>query len=254
MLKDLYALQKVELAERAVQEERAASRELQQLRQVKAALAERKENLSRIGQEIAALTEQLAGFPRQIKELEDKIAKENKAIYDGSVVNVRELNARETQAAVLSEKLKELQSLQALYLGEQEQKSAQSGEIKKKMTADYQRFIELKATYQELEKNWRQKLEDLLAAKQQLVTSIAPQELQWFESVKCRCGGTPVAMLSEDHVCSGCHTIVPPITFKRTTLGQKTYCEKCGRTLFVADIVAAVAIEGEPPALKSARR
>lgn len=240
MLKDLFALQCVELAERDVHEERAESAELQQLRQIKAALAGRKEDLYRAEQEISALAEQLSDFPRQIKELEAKIVKENQAIYDGSVVNLRELNARETQAAALSEKLKELQNLQALYQGEQQQKSADCQEIKKQMATDYQRFIELKAAYQELERDWQKRLAELGRQREKLASAIDPQELQWYESVKCRCNGAPLAMLNEEHVCGGCHTIVPPITFKRTRLGQRTYCEKCGRTLFVEEETIAI--------------
>ncbi|NLF79599.1 MAG: hypothetical protein GX572_00235 [Clostridia bacterium] len=252
MLKDLFALQCVELAERAVHDERAESAELQQLRQIKAALDGLKENLYHTEQEMSALSEQLADFPRQIKELEARLIKENQAIYDGSVVNLRELSAREAQAAALSEKLKELQNLQALYQGEQQQKDADCQKIKKSMAADYQRFIELKSVYQELERDWRRRLGELGRQRKKMAAAIEPQELQWYESVKCRCNGAPLAMLNEEHVCCGCHTIVPPITFKRTKLGQRTYCEKCGRTLFVEEEIIEIEADAEQPEKKRA--
>jgi len=45
-------------------------------------------------------------------ELKDKIAKENVALYDGSVTNAKELAAREAQISNIEEKLQLLQDQQ----------------------------------------------------------------------------------------------------------------------------------------------
>ena len=117
----------------------------------------------------------------------------------------------------------------------QEQKNATILELKRQMAHDYEDFTRLKSQVQQLQAGAKQHREQLEQQRKELEATIPADELAWYESVKNKCGGTPVAMLNADHVCSGCHTIVPPITFKRTTLGQKTVCENCGRTLFVED-------------------
>ena len=235
MLKQLYQLQLIEMEEKKELDKQRQSAEFQQLRKVKADFAHQKENYLQLEQDLAALNEQLAVFPAQLAELEEKISAENAAIYDGSVVNTRELSARESQIAALTEKLHELQSLESLYMGERAQKNATILELKRQMAHDYEDFTRLKSQVQQLQAEAKQHLEQLEQQRKELEATIPADELAWYESVKNKCGGTPVAMLNADHVCSGCHTIVPPITFKRTTLGQKTVCENCGRTLFVED-------------------
>ena len=245
MLKELFKLQNIEVAERAVLDEKKESREFKQLKELKATFELQKENYLKMEKELASLDSQLSVFPKQIGELEERINQENKAIYDGSVSNIKELSAREAQVAALSEKLKELQSLRELYLGEYEQKHAEYEENRKKMAENYQLFEKIKTDFQKMQEVWQQNLDDLAAQKKSLIAGIAKKDVAWYESIKEKCNGTPIAMLNADHVCSGCHTIVPPVTFKRTTLGQKTFCEKCGRTLFVEEIMAEVDIKAK---------
>jgi uncharacterized protein len=238
MLKDLFKYQSFEVAERAVQNAKKESSEYKQLVALKAEFTKEKEKYLSIEQETQTLANQLAAFPSKIEELEEKIANENAAIYDGSVGNVKELAARETQLTTLNEKLKELQNLNALYLEEYEQKTLEQQLSKDKIAVAYEEFTKIKEEYQKLQVGWQKQMDAIAKEKNALKATIAQDELDWFEKVKNKCNGTPVAMLNEEHVCSGCYTIVPPVTFKRTCLGQETYCEKCGRILFVEELEA----------------
>lgn len=236
MLKKLFDLQNIELAKKAILEEKKECWEFRQLKALKAAFDLQKENYLEMEKELASLDSQLAVFPKQIEELEERLNRENKAIYNGSVSNLKELSAREAQVSALSDKLKELQNLQEQCFNEYSQKHAEHEENKNNMSENYQQFIKIKEAFQKMQEAWDKKLADLAAQKQALIAAIPESELMWFESVKGKCHGTPIAMLNAEHVCSGCYTIVPPITYKRTSLGQKTFCEKCGRTLFVEKI------------------
>lgn len=235
MLKELFELQLVEVAERSLHDEKKECKEYKQLKELKASFSLEKEKYLKIEKEVASLTSQISLFPQQVQGLEEKIATENKSIYDGSVVNVKELAAREAQAAALADRLKELQSLNALYQGELEQRTEQRDKSKGKITEDYQLFMKIKDQYQKVQEANLKKIATLAKQKKVKLAGIPKADLIWYESVKGKCDGTPVAKLNADRVCSGCHTIVPPITFKRTCHGQKTYCEKCGRTLFVEE-------------------
>ena len=103
------------------------------------------------------------------------------------------------------------------------------------MADDHNQFLELKTAVRKIQEDSAKRLTELEEEKKALIANIDADELSWYENVRNKCGGSPVAKLSADHVCSGCHTIVPPITFKRTSMGRKTICENCGRTLFVEE-------------------
>ena len=166
-----------------------------------------------------------------------KIEEEKAAIYDGSVVNVKELSAREAQVAALTEKLKEMENLNELYLSEYEQKVEEKESSAARIAAAYDAFTQIKEDYQKLLVGWQEQTDGVKRQREELKATIAEDELAWYERMKNKCNGTPIAKLNSEHVCSGCFTIVPPITFKRTCLGQETYCEKCGRILFVDETV-----------------
>lgn len=235
MLKDLFEMQKVEIKERALLAEKQNSCEFTELKSLKADFDKKKAEYHNLAKDIAALEAQLAAFPGQMQDIESKITEQNHAIYDGSVSNVKELSAREAQVDTLRDRLAEIRSLQAIYQGEKEQKSAAAEQLKAEINEMFNRFNELKETFAAMQQDWQKRLEALAEERREMSKDIAAAELKWFESVKDKYDGTPVARLSHDQVCSGCHTIVPPITFKRTSQGQKTFCEKCGRTLFVED-------------------
>ncbi len=235
MLKDVYELQKVELMKRAIIIEKQTSRELAELKALKADFDAKKLLYAQISQEAAVLEAQLDNFPKQIQELDEQITAQNQAIYDGSIKNTKELAAREAQVTALRDKLAELNSLKALYQGEKDQKTATAEELKEKLNTTYERFGQLKTTFTAMQQSWQERLDQLDEQQQACAAKLSEGELAWFESIKEKFDGSPVAMLSNEQVCHGCHTIVPPITFKRTKLGQKTFCEKCGRTLFVEE-------------------
>ncbi|MBQ1502159.1 MAG: hypothetical protein IIZ45_06065 [Firmicutes bacterium] len=232
MLKDLYELQKLEVREREIAEAAKKSAAYKEMKTLRADFDAKKETYQAAEADLASLAEQLSAFPAEIREVEEKIKAENKAIYDGSVGNMKELNARENQAAALEDKLKELQSLNTLYTGEQEQKIKAQEELKLLLARDHAAFEEAKAAYQEIQAESEKQLADLEAQREEIVKGISADDMSWYETVRYKCNGSPIARLDSDQVCSGCHTIVPPVTYYRTLRGEQTYCEKCGRYLF----------------------
>ena len=235
MLKDLFELQKIEVAEREAQAAGIKSDAYQRMKKLKADFDAKKARFLQAQEDIDSLQEQLAAFPAQLKEIEGKIEKENQAIYDGSVGNLKELNARETQAASLTEKLRELQALNSLYLGEKEQKEHAQAELKLAMAKDYADFRKASAEYEKVKESGAEKLVELARKKEEITASLDSDELAWYAQIRHKCDGTPIAKLSSGQVCGGCFTIVTPATYRRTVNGQTTCCEKCGRVLFVEE-------------------
>lgn len=238
MLKSLYALQQLEVAEEAIHTERMNSREYKELRRIKAAFEAKKQQYLRLQNDIAALSDELAAYPAQLAEQQRKIAAEQSAIYDGSVSSPKALAAREAQLAALNEGLGLLETAQRAKQLELEQKQSASGSLKEEMTEQYEVFRRVKEAYQSAQAQRDARLAELAEKKAALLAEIDEDSLAWFESLRARFKGTPVAMLDAQHVCSGCHTIVTPIAYKRALLGQQTHCEKCGRILFVSEVGA----------------
>ncbi len=233
MLKRLYQLQGVEAAILAVEQEKRDSDEYKSLRAIRNAFENKKHQYLRLENDLKQLEEQLTAFPQRIEAVGQKLAEERNAIYNGSVLNTKSLSAREAQAAVLEERLAELKALQAVYEGETAQKQAAHLQLKQEMEQQYAEFRQVKEAYQAKEKTRQDRLDALSGQKQALIDQIDEASLRWYEGERQRFAGTPVALLSAEHVCGGCHTLVPPIAFKRGQQKQRIYCERCGRCLFI---------------------
>ena len=90
------------------------SLEYKELRSIKAAFDVKKQQYQRLQNDIAALSDLLATYPRQISVQQEKINAEQAAIYDGSVSSPKVLAAREAQLAALHEGLARLEEEQRL--------------------------------------------------------------------------------------------------------------------------------------------
>ncbi|MDO4581211.1 MAG: hypothetical protein Q4B96_01330 [Bacillota bacterium] len=233
MLKLLFQLQSIEAAERAVHNEKKNSAEYQRLCALKADFEREKHEWQELNEQIAQIEQALFAYPALIKELREKCEAEKQAIYDGSINSTKELDARQSQAAAHEQKLAEAEQ-EAAGLGEKKAAlDARQAELKQQMEGVYQQFMQTKEQFQQRQAQWQAHERKLAEQKAALVKDIDPDSLSWFEQNRDKFHGSPVARLDAKHVCSGCRTIVPPVTYKRTVLGQKTFCEKCSRILFV---------------------
>lgn len=233
MLNSLYRLQGLEEAEQALALEKTSSSQYRELRAIKAAFTAQKQQYLRLSDEVAALEEEAATAPARIAQQENRVREEQSAIYDGSVSSPKVLAARESQLAALQDELSALRKALSDSQTELRQKQEAAQRLKADMTEQHERFRGIKETFLAEQEVRDRRLEELAQAKAQLLQGIDPSALAWFQSQRAKFDGSPVAMLDDNHVCSGCHTMTTPITYKRTTQGQQTYCEKCGRRLFV---------------------
>ena len=238
MLKDLYELQKIEAEERRICAAAKESQAYRGMKKYKASFDNKMAKYNDAEKDLASLTEQLAEFPGKLQELKAKLEEEKNSMYDGSVENVKEMEAREAQIAALEDKIDDTEALQTLYTGEKERKEQAQQELKLSMAKDYAAFKNCKADYLAIEEGNKLELEKLAADKEAVRSTLSDEDKEWYAKYGHKCGGTPIARLGADQVCQGCFTIVPPVTYHRTVQGQDTYCEKCGRVLFIdpADI------------------
>lgn len=235
MLKTLYALQQLEVAEQVILREKKDSPEAVRLRAIKAAFESKKKQYLNLEAELAQAKIELDAYPVQIAEAKAQAEAEQAAIYDGSTNSMKELEARESQSQTWSDKADELESLSTSLAAEIELMTQTMAQLKEEMATQYQEFRAVKSQYLLADEDRQQRLQELGARKEELIKTIPEADLAWFRNEQRRFNGTPIAKLSMEQVCSGCHTMVPPVVFSRTTKGQHSCCETCGRLLFIED-------------------
>ena len=233
MLKQLYQLQQLELAVSALEAERVNSDEFNQLRSLRASFEATKQKLAAVNGEIARREEKIKSCDNRRLDLEARIDREKKAIYDGSVTRPKELDARNSQLAALQNKLEAAEQERAEHLEQLAKDQDKAGSIRRSLTEMQTEFSRIRDIYQVKQEERSSRGRLLEDQKTALLQEVDESSLAWYEAHRSDFGGTPIACLSKERICSGCHTLLPLSTYKRAAQGQKTVCENCGRTLFV---------------------
>lgn len=235
MLKKLYQLQQLEAAAAALNTERINSDEYRQLRSLRASFEAEKQKLAKANAAIAKLEKQIETLGKRKADLESRIDKEKQAMYDGSVTNARELDARKNQLESLQAKSdtahKDSNEIQSQLVKKQEE----AGKLRQTLTDMQVEFSRIRDIYQVKQEERDGRGKNLEEQKAALIAQIDADSMKWYEAQRERFSGTPVAFLNRQRICSGCHTMVPQSTYKRAASGMNTLCENCGRTMFVED-------------------
>ena len=233
MLTLLYKLQKLEIQEAAVLTARKKCTEYRQLRELKAGFEKQKTRLLQMQEQLSSLQKQIKTLANEIAEISSKLENERIAVYDGSIANIREFNARQTQISALEEKNAVLTAEQTRKQQEYQSGLRQAKQVQHKLEEQYTLLNEQYLRYDNLRQGWQNELNTLSIDKEALLVQIDSENLAWYEEKKLLFAGMPVAKLDINKTCDGCHTMVTPILYKRTVQGERTRCEKCGRYLII---------------------
>ena len=234
MLETLYKLQKLEAEEASLLAGQKNTEEYHRLRELKAEFERIKQALLQRQEQLTALREAMLNLPREAAEIAERLEKERSAIYDGSIVNIRELTARQSQISALEERSAAVTGELAQKQTELRQVVHKAKQLQQLMTDQHQQFTEQYRQYEVYRENCQSELNALASDKEALLSIVNEKDLAWYEAQKPLFAGLPVARLDDNHVCDGCRTMVTPALYKRTVLGESTRCEKCGRYLFIA--------------------
>ena len=232
MLKQLHQLQKLQNAQKLLEQEKLHSETYCQMAKIKSEYEADKRRWQQLACMRGELLQNRKEYAESLADVNHKLQKEQDAMYDGSTSTVKVLSAREAQMAALGEKMEALKTQDEEAIHHLQQIEQEAVDLKQKIEEECQSFERLKLDYKEICEDYAHKEAEVAAEIAALLPSIEKGELAWFEANQHKFGGSPVAYLSSEHVCDGCHTIVTPVLYKRTVSGQRTYCEKCGRALF----------------------
>jgi hypothetical protein len=168
----------------------------------------------------------------EVKSLADKIAAQEKALYQGKSFRAKE--AANLQDEITSLKRwhsqREELLLEAMVEAEEgEQKFAQAGQALSVTQGEWQAEQERLSQTQNALKT---KLTELKAQRPVMVKAIDEDDLDEYEDLRQKKGGRAVALVKEG-VCQGCGIAASSSKIQRARAGTElVYCGTCGRILY----------------------
>ena len=227
-VKILYDLQQIDLN---IQKEQEALDEISsQLGESEALLKARTELLSD-QERLAEMEKQQRDAEWEIEDLRGSIAQLNDKLYGGKTKNPKELVNLEKEKDIFKDKLRQKEDNLLDLMAEIE---TTQGKIK----AGSERLKKLEAEWQREQKDLTQRqakvksrLSDLNKKRQALVSEIAPQTLELYDSVKLR-KGQAVVKVAQGR-CHGCHLNLSVNEWQRARAGALIQCSSCGRILYL---------------------
>ena len=154
-------------------------------------------------------------------------------LYDGSMINARDLEALQHEAANVRHLLEQDEALSLELSIQVEEARSRCAGITQQLTETKARWemqqVELKRRVTELraEQGEFEKQRELLASR------FDPATLQRYETLRKSKGGRAVAKVERD-LCQGCRMSLPTQLRQRVKSGRQTVnCSSCGRMLFV---------------------
>ena len=227
-VKILYDLQQIDLN---IQKEQEALDEISsQLGESKALLKARTELISD-QERLAEIEKQQRDAEWEVEDLRGSIAQLNDKLYGGKTKNPKELVNLEKEKDIFKDKLRQKEDNLLDLMAEIE---TTQGKIK----AGSERLKKLEAEWQREQKDLTQRqakvksrLSDLNKKRQALVSEIAPQTLELYDSVKLR-KGQAVVKVAQGR-CHGCHLNLSVNEWQRARAGALIQCSSCGRILYL---------------------
>lgn len=190
--------------------------------------------------EIAPVELELAELRRAQKRLEDEVATveakasaENLKLYSGNVTAARELQALQEEIAALGRRQRgledqqlELMEVAEPLLAKLDAVAVQRAGLDVEVEANQASLAEAEATVDA-------ELAAVEAERSQVASSLPPETLARYESLRSKLDGVAVARL-EGNRCLGCHLSLPAMemdTIRHAAPGAVVLHEECGRIL-----------------------
>lgn len=224
---DLYHLQRID-SEKDAKEHRLA--------EVKAALGEN-EALQQARRDVKKTEEQARklalkqrNLELEIESLSEKTSRSEKRLYSGKVTNPGELEDLQNEISSLKRRQQRLEDdLLEIMIEHEEAENAHEEAIDHLQETESSwknQQANLRAERAELES----RLEKLAKEREEILPSIAPQDLNTYRTLRQHKGGQAVARV-QDSVCKGCGVTISSSLDWKLREGELVRCDTCGRLL-----------------------
>lgn len=223
---ELVALQEIDAESAAA---RAALADVEARLQGDAELDEARRQLIQAEAERATIVATQRRLEDEVERLNDRIAPEEKRLYDGSVRNPKELTGIQHELELLKATRERQEDALVEVLDQAETASRQRSEAQGAVTRLEERWSR---TQEELRLEAR-RLGDAIARidqrREAQAARIPPRLLATYEDLRRRKGGTAVARI-KGNTCSGCRITIPDALRSRVLAGETVaQCPNCER-------------------------
>lgn len=193
------------------------------------------EDNSELFSQHAALKTEIAELTTKNDQIQAKIAKFNKDLYDGSVVNAKEVDNLQKEVVMLED----LAMNNALRIEEIEDELKPLSESVDKLTAQVDQLKKLivkkRADAEVHHKELQAAFKDTGAKRAAAEGEVGADLITVYNQARKRTGNTGMALVTEAKRCSACGIDIPEKVREMIQAGRTTQCESCRRILFILE-------------------
>jgi predicted nucleic acid-binding Zn-ribbon protein len=180
-----------------------------------------------------ALHAELTDAELELKAVEEKKAKFEKKLFEGMILNPKELDAMRKEVEVLARRRAQLDERILGLWDALEQQKKRAEETQTALEQAERAVEQRKGDYERQKAAIEQEYKHTFAQRQKAAGATDPRILKRYEYTRKRHGGIGVAPVV-DKTCSACGTTVPVNTLELLRGGEMMVtCEACARLLFI---------------------
>ncbi len=229
-VRQLYALQEVDLdldrVYRALEEVEEELKIEVSIEKLETALQDEQERLQEV--ELRQRDNQLESEARR-----ERTEVLETQLYDGSMVNARDLEALQHEAASVRHLLEQDEALSLELSIQLEESQTRRASLGQQLTDTKGRWEVQQAELNRRVAELRAEQGEFKRQRELLAARFDPATLQRYETLRKSKGGRAVAKVERD-LCQGCRMSLPTQLRQRVKSGRQTVnCSSCGRMLFV---------------------
>lgn len=227
----LYELQSLDLE---IMQARAKLAAMSGAKELKLKLAAGRSQLETAEKTLHALEAELKDSELQLKTLEEKRVGYEKRLYNGAIVNPKELSAIEKEIQMLKEQQSKLDG-RTLELYDQVETVRNKVQSLRKIVAEIERRIEEALSRESSDKaDLEAELADLQVKREEAARKITNKTLMArYDAVRKKTGTTGISKVI-DGKCEGCRISLAAFMMRKLSeCDEIVTCESCGRILFL---------------------
>lgn len=223
-------------ADTAIDRLRARTRSLEQGGEVAAVRAEADAGEERLGEirlKLDDLGRDQTRFEREIDSMTQKERAEKTRMYDGSIVNAKELEALQHEISSVHKRLSDREDELLALLELREQLEADATRAEQAAAALRVKATEAAGAAGEEQRRVETELSERMAERAAIAPDIEPEVLELYEDLRKLKKGIGAAELV-DGVCQACHEQLSAVELDKLKRGEGIRrCEHCRRILVV---------------------
>jgi hypothetical protein len=203
-----------------------------------ARLAETRETLAELGNDLAIATKQDEEAGREqhrlegeIELVEGEIGKDEQRLLSGAVSNPKELSALQAKTEELKRKKAGLEDQLLEVMEQKERTAATSQRLRSEHDTATAEVAALETTVQGIAKDIDAELQEHASKRAEIAPTIPDDLLELYDRIRAQKQGVGAAVL-EAGTCQGCHTKLPAVELEKIRHeGGLHRCENCRRIL-----------------------